>query len=84
MSSPPAIHPRDTATREELLAASQRRIQTVILTPEEEAELRYEQERDIRQNFRRLLDPGIMRGVEIKTALSSIKVRTRFGYRFAP
>ncbi|KAF8592348.1 hypothetical protein K439DRAFT_1266502, partial [Ramaria rubella] len=31
------------------------------------------QERDTRQTFRRLLDPGILRGVDKKTALASMK-----------
>ncbi|KAF8484284.1 hypothetical protein JB92DRAFT_2821564 [Gautieria morchelliformis] len=60
-------------TREELLAASQRRLQARVSTEDEASALRFERERDTRQMFRRLLDPGILRGVEKKTAMSSLK-----------
>ena len=66
MSSP-------TPSRDDLLAASQRRAES-HLSEEQVEEIRFDQERDTRQAFRRLLDPGILRGVEKKTALASIKV----------
>ncbi|KAF8529013.1 hypothetical protein BU17DRAFT_37410 [Hysterangium stoloniferum] len=55
------------------LSAIERRVLHKSLTPEEVEQLRFEQERDTRQMFRRLLDPGIVRGVEKQTALSSMK-----------
>lgn len=60
-------------SREELLAASQRRLQGP-LSAEDAEQLKFEQERDTRQMFRRLLDPGILRGADRKTALSTMKV----------
>lgn len=76
MSSPPQQHTRaiSAPSREELLEASQRRLAENLPSPEEEEELRFQQERDIRQAFRRLLDPGILRGTDNRSALSSIKV----------
>ena len=63
---------QSSPSREELLAASQRRLQTT-LSPEDAEQIKFERERDARQMFRRLLDPGILRGVDKKTAMSSIK-----------
>jgi hypothetical protein len=60
-------------SRDEILAASQRRIQET-LSSEQTEDLRFDKERDTRQTFRRLLDPGILRGVEKKTAMASMKV----------
>ena len=65
-------------SREEILAASQRRLQTTLTTDDAE-QIRFEKERDTRQMFRRLLDPGILRGVEKKTAMSSMKA-----YKYSP
>ncbi|KIJ56665.1 hypothetical protein M422DRAFT_22814 [Sphaerobolus stellatus SS14] len=67
------VEPRHAPTREELLEAHQRRLQTTDISADEEQERKFQQERDLRQSFRRLLDPGIMRGLEKKTALASIK-----------
>lgn len=61
-------------SREQLLAASQRRLEENQLSPEHADQLRFDQERETRQLFRRLLDPGILRGVDRATALSSMKV----------
>jgi len=69
MSSPTATA---APSRDELLAASQRRAQA-SLSEDQAEELRFDKERDTRQTFRRLLDPGILRGVEKKTAMASIK-----------
>ena len=59
-------------SREDLLAASERRLQ-ITLSPDDDERIRFEGERDTRQMFRRLLDPGILRGVDRKTAMSSLK-----------
>jgi len=42
--------------------------------PEEEEERRFALERDIRQEFRRLVDPGIARGTSPATLEATLKV----------
>jgi hypothetical protein len=72
MSSPSSTT-ETTPSRNALASAVERRFQKNP-TPEELEQLRFEQERDTRQMFRRLLDPGIVRGVEKRMALSSMQV----------
>ena len=48
---------------------------TVSLQPEEEEERQFALERDTRQEFRRLLDPGIARGASTTALESTLKVR---------
>lgn len=71
--SPDPIPPSDSAEpqRDEIVAALQRR--QVELTPEDIEELEYERDHELRQAFRRMVEPGIMRGTDKKTALASMK-----------
>ncbi|GJJ07454.1 hypothetical protein Clacol_001656 [Clathrus columnatus] len=75
MSSPPSQSPPSPAStgpqRDEIIAALQRR--RGELTTDEIQEIQHEQEHDIRQAFRRMIDPGIMRGTHKDTAFASMK-----------
>lgn len=74
MSSPSDDQiPSSTADprRDDIIAAFERREDQS--TAEEAREIEYERERDIRQAFRRMIDPGIMRGTDRNTALASLK-----------
>ena len=63
-SSPKAEH---TADSERIAEAALRRLNQLATSYDDE-ELRYEQERPIRQKFRRLADPGIIRDNNEATA----------------
>jgi hypothetical protein len=60
--------------RDSIAEAIARRAQP--LAPEEDEERRFALERDSRQEFRRLIDPGIARGNSEATLESTLKVWT--------
>ena len=59
--------------RADLAAAAERRAQELQGSPVD-GEKQHAQERAIRQGFRRMLDPGILRPNSVETAMASVKV----------
>lgn len=68
----PASAPRNAPTPADVAAAIARR--AVSAAPEDSDEVRFAKERDIRQEFRRLLDPGIARGTAKPQLEATLKV----------
>lgn len=60
-------------TRASIAEAIARR--AVSAQPDDDEERRFALERDTRQDFRRLLDPGIARGASTATMEATLKVR---------
>ena len=71
MSSPHSDNNEIHDIRSDLAAAAELRAQANVSL---DGEKRYAQDRSIRQNFRRMLDPGILRPNSKEVAMESIKV----------
>jgi hypothetical protein len=73
-SSPPRIAP----DAESIAAAAQRRMQELNATPAKTA-AQLAREHEARQEFRRLIDPGIMRANSREKAMESLKILKTLG-----